>query len=167
MSDKLLSDWLVRDPGSNTPLLNPQYGQVLLTTSPVRRVSCQVQSGRKYWSDLVDRIYSDSVLGEDSSPSVLSILWWCALTAPAGWTRIQSETSVVGRRRVMIRAKYCFEDNMKVMWKCQLWQMYPKTRMRRKSLYQPYIMMGLTISPNMKKIFPSCTGKEQLRLLEQ
>ena len=112
MSDKLLSDWLVRDPGSNTPLLNPQYGQVLLTTSPVRRVSCQVQSGRKYWSDLVDRIYSDSVLGEDSSPSVLSILWWCALTAPAGWTRIRSETSVVGRRRVMIRAKYCFEDNI-------------------------------------------------------
>ena len=112
MSDKLLSDWLVRDPGSNTPLLNPQYGQVLLTTSPVRRVSCQVQSGRKYWSDLVDRIYSDSVLGEDSSPSVLSILWWCALTAPAGWTRIRSETSVLGRRRVMIRAKYCFEDNI-------------------------------------------------------
>ena len=33
MSDKLLSDWLVRDPGSNTPLLNPQYGQVLLTQS--------------------------------------------------------------------------------------------------------------------------------------
>ena len=95
----------------------------------------------------------------NSSPSVL---WWWALAAPAGWTL--SETSVVGWRRGMIRGKYCFRTILQVRWTCQLWQMYPKTRMRRKSFYQPYLLTRLTISPNIKMVIPSWSGKEHLRL---
>ena len=42
---------------------------------------------------------------------------------------------------------------MQMRWKCNLSQMYPKTRMRRKSFYQPcLLMMRLTTSPKMKLV---------------
>ena len=88
-------------------------------------------------------------LERNSSPSVL---WWWALTALAGWTR--SETSVLGVEEGDDPWKILFWGQLLQMrWKCNLSQMYPKTRMRRKSFYQPcLLMMRLTTSPKMKLV---------------